>query len=385
MSTTTNSLYPAAVAAKLRAIGDELSEVLLERDAAIRGALLALVARQHILLLGPPGTAKSLLCRAIADRLDGAARFETLLTKFSTPEEVFGPLSIMALQEDRYARVLDGRLATAHVGFIDEVGKASSAILNALLAIMNERTVHDDGRVIACPLVTLFGASNEVPDGDELGALFDRFLLRYEVRPLTDAGFARLLASVEPCGGGATLTLDELAVLQAAADQVVLPAGVVQATGQLRASLREQGVTASDRRWQGAVGLLKAAAALDGRDHVTPDDFDVLTDVLWRRPEDRPVVAKAVSKIGNPVRARVTELTDEANEIHGEAARHMGGSDPDAGQRAAMTANSRLKAILHELGHLLDGNPGAEATRIEAAIAQVRDLNGDVVRRGFGL
>jgi MoxR-like ATPase len=375
-----------AILDKLRAIEVELSATLIERESVIHGALLALIARQHVMLLGAPGTGKSLLVRAVAQRISSANRFELLLTKFTTPEELFGPLSITALQDDRYARVLDGRLATAHLAFIDEVGKAGSAILNALLALMNERKIHDDGREVPCPLVTLFGASNELPAGDELAAMFDRFLLRYEVRTLTDAGFNRLLTAGVPSGGyGTTVTLAELALAQDAADAISIPDSVAQTLSALRAQLREQGVEASDRRWCAALGLLQASALMMGRDHVNADDLEILTDVLWRRLEDRPLVAKAVARAGNPVRARVVEVVDEAVTIHADTMRQLGGDEPDAVQRAAMTANSRLKGILTELGRLRDSNPGADTARIDAAIDRVRELNGEVVRRGFAL
>jgi len=223
---------------KLRTIEAELSATLIERESVIHGAILALVARQHVMPLGAPGTGKSYMVRAVAQRISSANRFELLLTKFTTPEELFGPLSI---------------------------------------------------------------------------------------------------------------------------------------------------VEASDRRWCGALGLLRASALMMGRDHVNADDLEILTDVLWRRMEDRPVVAKAVARAGNPVRARVVELVDESVAIHADTLRQLGGDDPDGIQRAAMTANSRLKGILTELGRLRDNNPGADAARIDGAIDRVRELNGEVVRRGFAL
>jgi hypothetical protein len=123
---------------------------------------------------GSPGTAKSALVRAIAQAF-GGSYFERLLTKFSTPEELFGPISLKALEQDRYERVTAGKLPEAEFAFVDEVFKANSAILNSLLTAMNERLFHNDGAPAQMPLVSLFGASNELPEGKELEALFDRF------------------------------------------------------------------------------------------------------------------------------------------------------------------------------------------------------------------
>jgi MoxR-like ATPase len=161
----------------------------------IDGALAAVLAGEHVLLLGPPCTAKSALARAIAQAF-GGAYFARLLTKFSTPEELFGAISLRALEQDHYARITTGKLPEAEFAFIDEVFKANSAILNALLAVVNERVFHNDGQPVACPLVTMSGASNELPEGKDLEALFDRFLVRFGER-----GHDFLLSTWKACVG----------------------------------------------------------------------------------------------------------------------------------------------------------------------------------------
>src|SRR5512138_733909 len=171
------------VHAQLQQLRADLHGRFPERREVIDGALAAVLAGEHVLLLGPPGTAKSALVRAIAQAF-GGHYFERLLTKFSTPEELFGPISLKALEQDRYARVVTDKLPEAQFAFVDEVFKANSSILNSLLAAMNERVFHNDGAPLAMPLVSLFGASNELPDGKELEALFDRFLLRFDVQYL---------------------------------------------------------------------------------------------------------------------------------------------------------------------------------------------------------
>lgn len=169
---------------KLATLLAQLNEGLVERDEAMKLALLSLLAGENILLVGPPGTAKSLISRQVAkvlkdDDKEGASHFEYLLTKFSTPEEIFGPLSISKLKEDRFERNTSGYLPSVQVAFLDEIFKASSSILNALLTILNERIYHNGALVQKVPLRSLIAASNELPTGqEELGALYDRFLLR---------------------------------------------------------------------------------------------------------------------------------------------------------------------------------------------------------------
>lgn len=177
---------PGAARGKLTAARTEPSSALIERDGEVALVLTSLVAREHVLLVGPPGCAKSLLLEAVMRWLGGTT-FTCLLTRFTTPEELFGPVSVAGLKEDRYRRITTGKLPEADGCFLDEVFKGSSAILNTLLRLLNERVLDPgDGVPVECPLRLCVAASNEWPgqqdNGAELQAVFDRFLLRKSVR-----------------------------------------------------------------------------------------------------------------------------------------------------------------------------------------------------------
>ncbi|HEY0840722.1 MAG TPA: AAA family ATPase, partial [Vulgatibacter sp.] len=150
------------------AIRDELKATYFERDEVVDGLLCALVAGQHVLLLGPPGTAKSDLAQELCSRIEGAEHFQWLLTRFTTPEELFGPVSLRGLEQDRYLRITAGKLPRAHVAFLDEVFKASSSILNTLLSVLNERRYDGGDGPSRVPLLFLVGAANELPEDEEL-------------------------------------------------------------------------------------------------------------------------------------------------------------------------------------------------------------------------
>src|ERR1700733_12603078 len=177
---------------RLAQIAKNLEGRFLGKDEVIRLLLIATIAGEHAVLIGPPGTAKSALLRTFA-RLLSARYFEYLLTRFTEPNEIFGPVDIAAFREGRYQRRTEGMLPEAEIVFLDEVFKSNSAILNALLTLLNERRYTSGGQVVRCPLLSAFGAANEVPTDDALTAIFDRFLLRIRSDNLDAYHFQDLL------------------------------------------------------------------------------------------------------------------------------------------------------------------------------------------------
>ena len=239
---------PLAIRDSVLAIERELGARHLERREVIRGMLLGLLTRMHVVLLGPPGADKSGLSRDLTSRI-GGVYFEWLLTRMSTLEELFGPISLKALEQDSYRRITANKLPEAQIAFLDEVFKGSSAILNSLLAILNERVFHNDGNPMPVPLEMVVGASNELPeDREELGALWDRFMVRFIVDYIRDAqNFSKLLTGVAQAAP-TTITLADLHTAQVEVGQVDIDPVIPQVL-DLRAKTREMGVMVSDRRW----------------------------------------------------------------------------------------------------------------------------------------
>lgn len=264
---------------------------LIERDVPVRLALLAAIAGEHLLLIGPPGTAKSLVARRLRLAFKGAAYFERLLTRFSVPEELFGPLSIKGLENDRYERLTDSYLPKASIAFLDEIFKANSAILNALLTLLNEREFDNGARRERTPLIAAVGASNELPEGEELDALFDRFLLRVHVGPVSKAAFPLLIGLRGDAVAGVPeelrLSTDDLSAVRKAAEGVVVPDDVVSLLSELREWCLAEKIPVSDRRWRKIVKLLQTSAFTNGRDAVSIWDCWLLQHCIWSEPEQQ--------------------------------------------------------------------------------------------------
>jgi len=307
-----------------------------ERDGVVDVVLVAFLSGQHVLLVGPPGTAKSLLARTVCAGLEGARFAYYLLDKFTTPRDLFvADVAISERVEVDATRIImflnrEGPLPCAHVVVLDELFKAGGPTLNSLLLLLNEREYSvNPGDVRRSPLITVVAASNELPgkENDELAALADRFLLRCEA-PYLSVADPRSAAFVEMLQGGAPpagpfLTLADFAGLQAAAAATPIATELLWTINGIRATLAlEHGIQPSDRRYKEAIAVLRAYAFLNDHPEVRREDLAILQHVLWtsRDRDERELVRKTVLEASNDLDVlRAYGLFNDAQTLHRDA------------------------------------------------------------------
>jgi MoxR-like ATPase len=294
-----------SASARLKEAARVLGEHYIDKEEIIRLLLISIVAGEHMVLIGPPGTAKSALVR-MAARLFDARYFEYLLTRFTEPNELFGPVDIRAFREGVYRRRTETMLPESEVVFLDEVFKSNSAILNSLLTLMNERRYANGSRLMEVPLISLFGASNEVPNDDHLAAIFDRFLLRVVNENLDSYHFHQLVAK-------------GLRRERVGAEETPMPASLISSeelrnlhrdlSGRLEFNedflarykglvfqIRSEGVSISDRRVIKLLKLFAASAVVDGREEVNDSDFFILRHV-WNHLDQVGLLQEIVNPV----------------------------------------------------------------------------------------
>ena len=323
----------------------EMNWGIYEKNTEISLSLLAALAGESVILLGPPGVAKSMVARQLKTAFRDARSFEYLMSRFSTPDEIFGPVSIQKLKtSDTYERAVEGYLPTADVVFLDEIWKAGPAIQNTLLTVINEKIFRNGNREMHLPLKLLVAASNELPaKGEGLEALWDRFVIRIESRPIKlEKNFrAMLLESHADFVGGSSptdftdstdfsnyvdffggadlkITAEEYAEWAEKICKIGVKEEVLDAISAIRKSLRSvnvdeaaerRNIYVSDRRWKNIVRLLRTSAFMQDREEVDICDLLPIYHCLWQEPEERDAIRCIVIRaLFSPFAEKLVEM-----------------------------------------------------------------------------
>ena len=329
----------------------EMNRGIYEKETEISLSLLAALAGESIILLGPPGVAKSMVARQLKTAFRDAQSFEYLMSRFSTPDEIFGPVSIQKLKtSDTYERAVEGYLPTADVVFLDEIWKAGPAIQNTLLTVINEKIFRNGNREMHLPLKLLVAASNELPaKGEGLEALWDRFVIRIESRPIKlEKNFRAMLLDSHADFLGPTdftdstdfsgftgglghadfadnadfsdlkITSEEYAEWTERIDKIGVKEEVLDAISAIRKSLRavnvdeaaeRRNIYVSDRKWKNIVRLLRTSAFMQDREEVDICDLLPIYHCLWQEPEERDAIRNIV------IRALFSPFADKLVEM----------------------------------------------------------------------
>ena len=317
----------------------EMNRGIYEKETEISLSLLAALAGESIILLGPPGVAKSMVARQLKTAFRDAQSFEYLMSRFSTPDEIFGPVSIQKLKtSDTYERAVEGYLPTADVVFLDEIWKAGPAIQNTLLTVINEKIFRNGNREMHLPLKLLVAASNELPaKGEGLEALWDRFVIRIESRPIKlEKNFRAMLLESHADFSGSTgvlghadfadnadfsdfkITAEEYAEWAEKICKIGVKEEVLDAISAIRKSLRtvnvdeaaeRRNIYVSDRRWKNIVRLLRTSAFMQDREEVDICDLLPIYHCLWQEPEERDAIRNIV------IRALFSPFADKLVEM----------------------------------------------------------------------
>lgn len=366
---------------RLQTILGAISGRFIDRNEVVRGIMLGLISRQHVLMVGPPGTGKSALATAATGAITDARCFSKLLSRTTTPEEIWGPLDLLAFDQGRLERRSGNFLPGAHVAFLDEVWRGSSAILNGLLMAVNERQWEQDGRLLALPLRMVIAASNSLPEPGDLDALHDRFALRYFVGRLSRKRDRRALLKLgRSQAPSVQVTLAELDTAHDEAMGTPLTEAAMDGLLQVWDALDVAGYDVSERRWRQVADLMRASAWLDGRGEAGLEDVEVVADSAWLKPESRSAVLQVVLAHSMPNVARAAEIADAAHAAVKRVPKFDGTNDVQVATAAA-EAKRAINALMTDLVCVRSHAAPHEAQRLSDYVARIDKVRDNLTRR----
>ncbi|WP_434502866.1 AAA family ATPase [Prevotella sp.] len=358
---------------RMQSLINEMNKNIYEKDSEISLSLLAAIAGESIILLGPPGVAKSMVARRLKSAFRNARSFEYLMSRFSTPDEIFGPVSISQLKNhDIYERSTDGYLPSCDVVFLDEIWKAGPAIQNSLLTVINEKLFRNGRNEIKLPLKLLVAASNELPArGEGLEALWDRFIIRIESCAIREeANFTLMMMGGDDdedfTDNEIKISNDEYAQWSKDIEQVDINIQAMDCIKDIRKALRtvevdgaeeRRDIYISDRRWKKIARLVRTSAFMHDRKSVVTCDLLPMYHCLWQEPDERDAVRRIVIRaIFAPCALKFAKLKqDLEDEIRNSSLQQRAGRSTarqrqrDADKKTYSDYYYRLAK--HETGH----------------------------------
>jgi MoxR-like ATPase len=369
---------PTRLSARLQEAARVMEQHFLDKQEVTRLMLISVVAGEHMLLVGPPGTAKSAMVRMFAELID-ARYFEYLLTRFTEPNELFGPVDIKAFREGTYTRRTETMLPEAEVVFLDEIFRSNSAILNSLLTILNERKFSNGSKLMKVPLLSMFGAANEVPNDDDLSAIFDRFLLRVVSDNLDSYHFHNLVAkgmaneAARLAGGERSKPLvsaRELRELhQHYGQHLRFSEDFLSKYKGLIFQIRSEGISVSDRRVVKLLKLFAASAIVDGREQANDADFFLLKHI-WNNLEQTEILEEIVGPV-----------VDRWFREHPSERRHAAGQ---AGLDEILAELSMIRELLTSGEQLSDIQLFSQLKNLNEIKAALSAIDSETARRMVG-
>jgi MoxR-like ATPase len=384
----------ATLQSKFKAIEDQLLAAHFEREMHVHNAIVTLIGNQHMLMLGKPGTGKSLMIRDLAARILGGTYFETLLHETSDVSEVNGAIDVPAMVErGESRRNTKGKLPEATIGFIDEVLNGNAPVLHSLYPQLNERVFHNGGIIVPTPLRSCYMATNQMHSDPNLHALWDRVHIRMlveyvrdrnNITSIIDASLNRKrnIAPEAP----ATVTIEELDL--ATQEALALPRSkdAEETFFGLYEELLSRGIEVSTRRLVESMVAAQSNAWLKGHAEVKVPDLEVLADFWWQTMDDHELVRGLILEAVNPSEKEATKLLEDFETLKQEY-RKAEGLDEVKHSQTGLEVYRKLKALSGNarLEHEKAVDAGCGTGRLDEVIHKVQGLMGEIGKEVFGI
>jgi len=379
---------------KFETMEQEMSNFFLERNNQVRGLIIALLAEENVVFIAPPGTSKSLMVRNLSDRIIGESDedyFEWLMTKFTKPEEILGPMVVDKLVEGIVEYKPDFKLPRARIAYLDEIFKCNSSMLNCLLSALNEKIVYNANKPTPIPLQMLVGTSNEIPQDESLKALYDRFRLRYTADYIQEPGNLRKLLDKNPdkIPSEGKVSMDDIAEARRQINEAVkFPEEKQKILTKIVYSLSEAGFRPSDRTINKVGEIIKAEAWMNNHIDVDEYDMEILENVFWDEPKTKKEIRSIIFQIINPLGEDVLLIYEKCHQAYLELVKEHKKADKEHRRKIVSATCTKMNTLAEDMERKIksmekEGRPtGRYESLLEAVLLLITEIKTEYIGTG---